>query len=182
MCNENCSHCQEKEQTESIAFASSNPYPPVCVIERNQMYGRMMLDNMGGNCSEMSAVSLYLYNNLLIDDNERISHIFHKVSIIEMKHLRIFGQIARMMGENPRLWTYRGNRMAYWTPAYNNYPLELPALLMNAINGEKSTVQKYEQQCQKINDPNIVACLKRIIEDEKIHICIFESLYEEYCR
>lgn len=181
MCNE-CSHCQENEPKDSLIFSSPKPYPPVCVCERNQVYGRMMLDNMGGNNSEMSAVSLYLYNNLLIDDDERISSIFHKISIVEMHHLRIFGQFARMMGENPRLWTYRGNRMAYWTPAYNNYPLEMKALLMNALNGEKNAVQKYEQQCQKIEDPHIVECLRRIIVDEKIHIHIFESLYEEYCR
>lgn len=181
MCNE-CSHCEEKPKKESVAFASSKPYPPVQVCERNQAYGRMMLDNMGGNNSEMSAVSLYLYNNLLIDEDERLSNIFHKISIVEMHHLRIFGQIARLMGENPRLWTYRGNRMAYWTPGYNNYPMEIKALLMNALNGEKNAVQKYEQQCQKIADPHIVACLRRIIEDEEIHIRIFESLYDEYCK
>lgn len=75
MCNE-CSHCEEKPKKESVAFASSKPYPPVQVCERNQAYGRMMLDNMGGNNSEMSAVSLYLYNNLLIDEDERLSNIF----------------------------------------------------------------------------------------------------------
>lgn len=72
--------------------------------------------------------------------------------------------------------------MAYWTPGYNNYPMEIKALLMNALNGEKNAVQKYEQQCQKIADPHIVACLRRIIEDEEIHIRIFESLYDEYCK
>nr|WP_138263622.1 ferritin-like domain-containing protein [[Clostridium] hylemonae] len=152
------------------------------MCERNRAYGRMMLDNMGGQNSEMSAVSLYVYNNLLIDEDARLSGIFHKISIVEMHHLHIFGEIARMMGENPRLWTYRGNQMTYWSPSYNNYPIEIRPLLTNALNGERKTVQKYEEQCRRIKDIHIVECLKRIIQDEEIHIHIFESLLEEYCR
>lgn len=164
------------------SYAASGPYPPVRICERNRAYGRMMLDNMGGQNSEMSAVSLYVYNNLLIDEDARLSGIFHKISIVEMHHLHIFGEIARMMGENPRLWTYRGNQMTYWSPSYNNYPIEIRPLLTNALNGERKTVQKYEEQCRRIKDIHIVECLKRIIQDEEIHIHIFESLLEEYCR
>lgn len=169
-------HASPKE-----VFASSAPYPPVRISERNQLYGRMMLDNMGGQNSEMSTIGLYIYNNILIIDNERLSSIFKGISIVEMHHLHTFGEIARLMGENPRLWTHRGNQMAYWSPSYKNYPMQLEALLLNALNGEKMAVQKYQNQCAQIQDICIVECLERIIEDEKIHIKIFESLYEEYC-
>lgn len=164
-----------------MVFASPAPYPPVRICERNAMYGRMMLDNMCGQNSEMSAVSLYLYNNLLIDENEKLSNIFREISIVEMHHVHIFSEIARMMGEAPRLWTHRGNQMSYWSPAYNHYAVELKPMLQNARNREKGAVQKYQEQCSQIKDQYIVECLERIIEDEYIHIKIFESLYEEYC-
>ena len=45
--------CQKKE-----LFAADAPYPPVCVDGVNRLYGRMMLDNVGGQNSEMTAVSL----------------------------------------------------------------------------------------------------------------------------
>ncbi len=162
-------------------FQTSNPYPPVRANERNPLYGRMMLDNMGGQHSEMSTVSTYLYNNLLIDEDARLSGIFMQVSIVEMHHLHVFGEIARLMGEHPRLWTHQGNQMRYWTPAYNNYSIELKPMLLNSINREKMTIQKYQNQCEKIQDTYITACIKRIIEDEVLHVKLFESLYEEYC-
>ena len=157
------------------------PYPPVKITERNRLYGQMMLDNMGGQNSEMTAVSLYLYNNLLIDEDEHLSNIFRSISIVEMHHLHIFGQIARLMGEHPRLWTHRKNRMQYWTPAYNNYYVELKPLLQNALNSERDAVRKYQAQCEQIRDIHIVKCLERIIVDEELHIKLLISLLEKYC-
>lgn len=182
----NCDTCKDDGNSRGTDkkeehFAAKAPYPPVCIDEVNKLYGRMMLDNMGGQNSEMTAVSLYLYNNLLLLDDEHLSFTFHKISIVEMHHLEIFGQIARLMGENPRLWTYRGNQMFYWSPGFNSYPMEIKPLLVNAINHERQAIQKYRAQCAKIQDENIVRCLERIIMDEELHIEIFESLYKKYC-
>lgn len=182
-CNNNCNNicdntCEPKKE---IKYASSKPYPPIRICERNPLYGRMMLDNVGGQNSEMSAVSIYLYNNLLIDEDPELSECFLNIGMVEMHHLRIFGEIARMEGENPRLWTHKGNQMSYWTPAYNQYPIEMKPLLMNLLNGEKGAVQKYHAQCEKIQDCHIKACLERIILDEEIHIQILERLYKKYC-
>lgn len=177
--SDNSNNKKETDMKEEV-FASSEPYPLVRITRKNSTYGRMMLDNMGGFNSEMSAVSLYLYNNLLLDADKYLSYVFHKISIVEMHHLEIFGQLARLNGENPRLWTHRGGRMQYWTPGYNNYPCKLKPLLVNALNGERKAVQKYTMQCGQIEDIHIVKCLKRIIMDEEIHIEIFESLCKKY--
>ena len=45
-----------------------------------------------------------------------IAQTFHKVSIVEMHHLEIFGKLACMLGEDPRMWTQHGCKKAYWTP------------------------------------------------------------------
>lgn len=170
-------------ETSNLLFSSEQPYPPVEVQECNPLYGRLMLDNIGGSNSEISAVTLYFYNNLVVNSHDDISYIFHKVSIVEMHHLEIFGKLAFQLGENPRLWTYKNKskKLFYWTPGYNKYPMELSSLLLNAINGECTTVEKYENQLKIIKDANIIANLKRIIEDEKLHIDIFQKLYKEYC-
>lgn len=181
--NYNCDcGCNQKPEQKKEAFAAANPYPPVCICERNPVYGRMMLDNVGGQNSEISAITLYVYNNLLIDENPRLSEFFHKISVVEMHHLHIFGQIARMEGENPRLWTHKGKQMVYWSPGYNSYPIEIEPLLQNALNSERGAVRKYQQQCQQIQDIHIVECLKRIILDEELHIRLLESLIKEYCK
>lgn len=180
MSNDCCNEEPEKiEEKETVIYAAKAPYPPIRASERNPQYGRMMLDNMGGSNSEMSAVSLYIYNQMITGSLKEVSYAFHKISIVEMHHIHIFGELALNLGENPRLWTHRGNQMYYWTPGYNHYPTELAPLLKNAIQGEENAILKYQQQARQIKDPCITDILERIIEDEKIHIQIYKKLQKE---
>ena len=43
-------------------FSDPAPYPSIEVCEKNRMYAKAMLANVGSCNSEMSAVSLYFYN------------------------------------------------------------------------------------------------------------------------
>ena len=161
-------------------YEVKEPYPEIRIGQRNPMYARAMLDNMGGINSEMSAVSLYFYNQLVVHDQEEVALAFHKISIVEMHHLEIFGALALQLGEDPRLWTDRGQQKVYWSPGYNRYPRCLKCLLNNAIEGEKRAIAKYRQQCGWIRDANIVANLERILLDEESHVRILEHL-KEHC-
>ena len=162
-------------------YAADGPYPEINVNEKNSTYGSWILDNVGGSNSEISAVSLYFYNSLINGKKyEEISYIFHKISIVEMHHLNIFGEISLQLGEDPRLWTYSGRRMAYWTPSYNNYTFDLSRLMFNALQGELDAINKYENQLSLIKNDNICDNLKRIILDEKLHVALFERIIQEY--
>ena len=44
------------------------PYPAVHAEGPNMQYARIMLDNIGGGNSEMSSVSLYMYNSLAAEE------------------------------------------------------------------------------------------------------------------
>ena len=162
-------------------YSSDVPYPPIKAESGNPAYARVMLDNIGGSNSEMSAISLYIFNQLITGYNPDISTVFHKVSIVEMHHLEIFGTLAQQLGEEPRLWTQHGCKKIYWSPSYNQYPCELPALMHNAINSEKAAISKYQHQIAYIRDENITEILRRIILDERLHVEIFEKVYGAYC-
>ena len=165
-----------------LSYSDSAPYPDIKVCGQNYRYAGWMLDNLGGSNSEMSAVSLYLYNNLVTGcDSEDISTIFHNISIVEMHHLEIFGKLALQLGEDPRLWTRCRSRKIYWTPGYNQYPTELSPLVHNALSGELAAIEKYENQICSIDDPFIVENLKRIVEDEQIHVNLFREMITLYC-
>lgn len=165
------------QENTSIEYAANAPYPPVCVHERNPKYAEWMLDNVGGQRSEISAVSLYFYNRLITEEcGNELSEAFHKISIVEMHHLEIFGKLACLLGEEPRLWTVSRRSKVYWSPGYNQYPKHLPALLKNALNAELTTIEKYQNQIAHIQDPSITAILQRIILDEKLHVSILEKM------
>ena len=163
-------------------YADEKSYPPVKVCGKNAMYANAMLANMASCSSEMSAVTLYVYNSLVTKPVwERASACFHGISIVEMHHLDIFGQFALMLGANPCYCSRQGRRMAFWNAGCNTYTRQLPALIKNAIQGENQAIDQYYRQIQWIKDPYIVEMLKRIIMDEERHIAIFHQLYEELC-
>lgn len=110
-------------QPESVAYQAATPYPPIKVTAKNPRYAAAMLDNMGGQISEMSAVALYFYNHLITSDCKEVADTFHHISIVEMHHLEIFGSLALLLGENPRLWSRRGRSgYVFWSPGYLRYP------------------------------------------------------------
>ena len=156
------------------------PYPVVKIQRQSPLYGAMMMDNVGGDNSEMSAVSHYFYDSLVTREEESIAQTFHKISMVEMRHLEIFGELAYLLGEDPRLWTKKENYACYWTPEYLQYDTDIGALIRRAIQEEKEAIAKYAYQAYKIDDPFIVQNLNRIIEDERQHVSILIQLYQNY--
>lgn len=166
---------------ESLSFASDKPYPEVRITRQNCTYAGWMLDNIGGSHSEMSTISLYIYDNLMTNEKYAdVAYIFHKISIVEMHHLNIFGQLALLLGAPPRLWTCKRGRKVYWSPGYNHYSTTLEDLLCTALNGERAAVEKYERQIGLIDDDCITECLKRIVLDEEIHVELIQMMMKEY--
>lgn len=162
------------------SFSDPSPYPPIKVERPNSRYAREMLSNTGSCNSEISAVSLYFYNSVILTENKKdYADIFHKISIVEMHHLNIFSQLAHMLGADPRLWSYGGKGPRYWTPACNHYPRPLNALLQNALRGELNTIAKYQKQAAMIQDQCITELLNRIILDEQIHVHIFQDMLSD---
>ena len=163
-------------------FSDPAPYPSIEVCEKNRMYAKVMLANVGSCTSEMSTISLYVYNCIITKNPfSEISECFHKTSIVEMHHLKIFAELASLCGADPRLWSFYGGRPRYWSPGCNFYSTELSTILKNAISGEKKAIEQYRQQASWIEDIHIRENLERIIQDEQLHVSNFETLYEQFC-
>lgn len=164
----------------SLVFADSSPWPSIEVVSQNQRYAAAMLSNIGSCNSEMSAISLYVYNSIITKSYFfDIAECFHRISIVEMHHLNIFGELSIMLGADPRLWSYQNGRMRYWSPDCNRYPTRIGALVTNALNGELEAIKKYQTQAKRIDDCNIKAILNRIIADELCHVEIFRFILAE---
>ena len=103
-----------------------------------------------------------------------------KISIVEMHHLDIVAQLAYQLGTDPRLWDCQQGYLEYWSPSYNVYPCHLQSLLENAMIQEQQTINIYQKQIHCIYNQTIQKILYRIIEDEQLHLQIFESFLNEY--
>jgi len=164
---------QSKENTDLA-------YPIVKVAKPNIAYARMILDNIGGCASEMTAITLYAYNHVIFREYEDVASAFGKVNIVEMRHFDIFSELALQLGENPRLWTQRYSQKVFWSPSCVKYSKHLADALGIAIDEEKAAIKKYESQIEQIQDENVVENLQRIIIDEKQHEETFIRLLEKY--
>ena len=159
----------------------NKPYPEMTDIKENPQYASLMLSNLAGLYSEMNAVSLYFYNHVILKDVwPELSVAMEKISIVEMHHLDIFAHLAYHLGADPRLWDCQQGCLEYWSPGYNVYPSHLKSLLENAIIQEQNTIAIYQQQITCIKERTIQKILLRIIEDEELHIQIFEYFLNEY--
>ncbi len=179
-----------------IRVADEAPYPPVQVERKNRRYAYAMLGNMGGRHSELSTITQYVYNGFVTKgflEMEEAALIFHEISIVEMHHLSIFGQLACLLGADPRFWSLeqgqRGfsrrfsggsGRMRYWNAGYNFYSTDFLRLLKRAIEGEQQAIRNYQKQCQWIKDEYVRENLRRIIKDEELHVRILNEMYLKY--
>ena len=99
----------ETNQNGKFSVDLDLPYPPVQPETHRKEYAYAMLSNVGSDNSEMSAVSLYFYNSILLSpQHAAFARCFHQISIVEMHHLDIFASFAHQMGLDPRLWSVQG--------------------------------------------------------------------------
>lgn len=157
-------------------FEAQEPYPQVNIKEKNKDYAAMMLDNVGGIISEMSAVNSYLYNSVVSKSNGDLSVIFDKIAIVEMRHLKIFSSLAFQLGQDPRIWSVYKKRYKYWSGDLNQYHTNPVHMIKQSLQDELKAADKYQKQAEQIDDPDIKQCLCRIIADEKLHAGIFEAM------
>lgn len=165
-----------------MKYQCDSPYPSIQDLDINLKYGYMMLSNLGGLHSEMNAVSLYHYNHVIINEEwNELADVFMHIAMVEMEHLDIFSKMCLKLGVDPRLWECQDDFLEYWSPGYNVYPKQIYTMLKNAIFQEQNTIDIYRYQIECIDEPIIQNMLKRIIEDEKLHIKILQYFLKLYC-
>lgn len=165
----------------AASYTAPGPYPEIRAEGKNRRYGQAILSNLGGSVSEMGSVARYLYGRVTQEGRPEVAECLGHIAVVEMHHLSIFAQLARQLGEDPRLWSpFRGGRR-YWTPEYLRYPRRLDQLLRYSIDEERNAIQKYSQQLLWIRDGSVIENLRRIIADEEVHLEILTGLLESYC-
>jgi bacterioferritin len=165
---------------EGLIYQAADPYPPIQVGNLDRRYAQAMLGNIGGGNSEMSAVARYFYGHLGTEDLPEVAEAFHQIGIVEMRHLEIFGTLARQLGADPRLWCVQAGRQRYWSAGCLDYPKGLGPLIQGAMKEERASIEKYQGQLRWIRDECICNNLRRVIQDEQAHIKVLQSLWRSY--
>lgn len=162
-----------------MKYCSDKPYPPIKVEKENIEYAKILLEDYAGEGGEDTAIHTYFYQSLV---REEIGKVLAEISKVEMHHLKILGELIYKLGYYPSFYTIDSQLECAipWTSKNVDYSIQLSTILLEDINHENKTIKRYQKHILEIEDENIRAILRRIIEDEKIHICCLETIYREY--
>lgn len=159
-----------------ISVSSSLPYPNIAIEKPNEKYAQLLSLDFASPNSEMTAIFGYAYQNWIF--NSEFSHIANtiaRISMVEMHHLDILGQLILLLGGNPKYQVLYQNNYFVWNGNAVNYSKNIKQCITNNIKAEQNAFDNYVSQAKLIKDTNVSAMLTRISLDEQIHINIFNN-------
>lgn len=166
----------------NLKYESDAPYPKPQVENKNIHYAELLLQDYAGAVSEQTAVHLYIYQSMIGTPLiPNFNHILERIAITEMKHFKLLGETINLLGMNPMYHVVDAKDGCFvpWTASYVLDTQLIEEMLIADIEAEAKAILDYQLHICMIDDIYIKALLNRIIEDEKLHLEIFQSLYQE---
>lgn len=155
-------------------YILSDPYPKIPQQKPDNEAARQLLGQYAGEHGELTAVLQYVYNSQLapIAGAQAIGELFHCISLVEMRHLELLGDLILAYGGDPGYLYYpTPSRTAWWTGSNVIYAKQPQRMLRDAIASEERAIASYRHTTSRL--PAAKALLQRIIADEEHHIALF---------
>ena len=159
-------------------YALDTPYPQVrgtC----SQRDLRMIMDLYSGRAGELTAITQYLYQRYLMDEiDEDMAKALMGISKTEMRHHALLGEAIVKVGGDPIM----GGSTCFWSGSNVNYAKNPICFLQNNISAEQQAICAYRRASACIDNASLSELFLRIIQDEELHIEIFNNLLENLSR
>lgn len=150
------------------------PYPKIPKLYPNKRYAIMLYNNFAGEFGELSAITQYIYENIDLGNNDDISSILLRISVQEMKHLQIIGNILVALGEKPY---YQDMNKKAWSSEKIKYCTgDIKEMMKYNIYLEEMAISEYKKAARFTRNIELRRIFERIIMDEINHIEIFKKL------
>jgi bacterioferritin len=152
------------------------PYPVPVNLTCDVKRGNLLKLAYAGRDSEMTALSQYVvHHESMPDEYAKISHDILQIGIIEMFHLDMLGTCLRQLGVPPML----SARRQLWSAQYIKYGRSPEERICLDIQGERDCIAQYRMLIRSIGSPALENLLQRIIQDEELHITLFEQMLDQ---
>jgi len=160
-------------------LATHEPAPEE-IPEPNFTYAMWLYEAYAGKDSELTAVTTYLYQAVLLDRPE-FDALLRPIAYDEIRHLEKLALALRHLGVDPRYGSLSSGHWVDWRSRFINYTSELCSLLDINIADEAKAHHDYLELCQKIPIPEIQCILTEIAADEERHYQLFCQAKQQYC-
>lgn len=162
-----------------MKFCVDMPYPEVKVEKKDLELAKKIFNLYAGEVSEDTSTHAYILQSLLFSENEEIKNILKGIAIVEMQHLEILGSLIKELGLIPLYLSTQNNKIKWFSGSYIGYEKNLKETLLKNICMERMAIRNYEALLNETDDSYIQHIIKRIVLDERLHIEIFEKIYEQ---
>jgi len=144
-------------------------------IRQNIRYVNMLYNSFSGEHGELTAITQYLYEHIELKRYENFSKILLKISIEEMRHLSLIGELIKRLGGKPY---YIDNEKIAWNSksSLRYHFNSLYDVLTYNIESEKKAIEEYRHVIKYTQNKSIRDLIERIILDEQTHLEIFNRL------
>lgn len=174
--NQNGEGQLNQNETQGSIFESSDPYPEIVPLLRNQRDIRTLKGFAYGRNGELSAILTYIFQNVVLpDDLGTLKEILRQIAIVEMKHYEELSKAVVKLGGIPTLTDGRGN---VWTGRNVSSITNPKRILEENAKGEREAIAEYSRAARETENESLSLLYKRIAQDEKLYLEIFEKLLE----
>ncbi len=150
------------------------------IPEPNFTYAAWLYEIYAGQDSELTAITTYLYQAVVLDRPE-FDSLLRPIAYDEMHHLDQIGTALRHLGVDPRYGAFSRGHWVDWRAKYINYTTELCSLLELDIQDEAKAHHHYLELAQKIPIPEIQGILTQMAADEARHCQCLADAKAQFC-
>lgn len=152
-------------------------YPKLQNVIKNPVYAQKLYEDFSGSMGELSTILQYIYEHINVDNDTTISQIMLSISVIEMRHLKMIGDLIQKLGLPPY---YINSNLKPWNIDYIKYDTgNIKETMQYNIYMEREAIKGYKRAIMGTRNISIQKLLNRIILDERTHIDIFTRLINE---
>lgn len=158
-------------------------YPKVTVLQPNKTIAKMLLNDYAGHISEFGAIAQYIFHMIALEkEYPDVSDALRGISIVEMDHLDMLGDLIKELGTSPEFRACDHGKNVYWSASPKNvdYSITVKKALLADISAEGNAIAQYNKDISQIEDAQIISLLQRIILDEQVHIEVLAAFYKKY--
>lgn len=156
------------------------PTTSVQIPEPTFTYAKWLYEAYAGKDSELTAITTYLYQAVLLD-NPEFDALLRPIAYDEMQHLEKLALALRHLGVDPKYGAFSNGYWVEWRSRFVNYTIDLCDLLDANIADEAKGHRDYLELAEKIPIPEIQCILTEMAADEERHYHLFCQAKAQYC-
>ena len=160
----------------------NKPYPTAEGISADAYSLRIISPAYASPEGELNAVLQYIYHSLNFEHfgQKDIAETLTGIAVSEMHHLDILGGLIFALGAQPVYAQYPSSGFNFYSAKYVSYSRSLKNMLEDDIIGERHSILSYERMLKCLKNEQVKAIIERIVEDEKLHLEILESILKDF--